>query len=151
MGIAFLCQFVKWHIRGLHSFSLVVLCTYNENGVNMNFYLAQLISKVPSTCPFARTIKIGDLKFTVPPMCKLNPFYNQIMSARVEALEATEEYDFDLITFKHFGQAFKLLWVSHLGFFSQNQGEAQHQAKLAYEFLKSPSYWVTTSDCFNKI
>lgn len=49
---------------------------------------ARLICRwIPAQCPFARTIKLLNL-FTVkiPPLCKFNPFYEQIMQIRFRSL-----------------------------------------------------------------
>lgn len=57
----------------------------------MNPVIAQLVVKViPATCPFARTIKVGKFSITIPSLCKLNPFYNQLMILRFQALMALE-------------------------------------------------------------
>lgn len=53
----------------------------------MNKQLAQLIVKlVPATCPFKRTIKLGNFKLTIPSLCTINPFYYQLMDLRKDAL-----------------------------------------------------------------
>jgi hypothetical protein len=42
---------------------------------------------IPASCPFARTISIcGRILFTIPPLCKLNPVYEQLMLLRFRAL-----------------------------------------------------------------
>ncbi|HEY9596949.1 MAG TPA: Mo-dependent nitrogenase C-terminal domain-containing protein [Cyanophyceae cyanobacterium] len=47
-------------------------------------FLCQLI---PAHCPFERTIKFfGHTLLYIPPLCKLNPFYNQLMALRFRAL-----------------------------------------------------------------
>jgi len=46
---------------------------------------------VPAACPFARTLRVGGVSCTIPPLCKLNPFYDDLMAMRVEALEALEK------------------------------------------------------------
>jgi Mo-dependent nitrogenase C-terminus len=48
-------------------------------------WICQLI---PSQCPFARDIKLwGDrLVLHIPPLCKLNPFYDELMGLRFRAL-----------------------------------------------------------------
>jgi hypothetical protein len=50
--------------------------------------LARRICKlIPSQCPFARDIKLfGSTILTIPPMCKLNPLYNELISLRFRAL-----------------------------------------------------------------
>ena len=42
---------------------------------------------IPSQCPFAKEIKVYDLTLiTIPPLCKLNPFYNNLMSLKFRSL-----------------------------------------------------------------
>lgn len=42
---------------------------------------------VPARCPFERTIQIfGHTLLHIPPLCKLNPFYEQIVGLRFRAL-----------------------------------------------------------------
>ncbi len=51
-------------------------------------WISQLI---PAQCPFARRISVFGLSFRIPPLCKLNPFYDQLMSLRFQALCVLEE------------------------------------------------------------
>lgn len=47
----------------------------------------RLCKLIPAQCPFARTVKLfGRTLFTVPPLCKLNPLYDQIVYLRFKAL-----------------------------------------------------------------
>lgn len=50
--------------------------------------LAHLLCRfVPAQCPFERDIKVfGKVLFHIPPMCKLNPFYEQVVFLRFRAL-----------------------------------------------------------------
>lgn len=42
---------------------------------------------IPAQCPFERDIKLfGRKLFHIPPMCKLNPFYEQFVGLRFRAL-----------------------------------------------------------------
>ena len=51
---------------------------------NLAKSLCQLI---PASCPFARTIGVfGHTVLRIPPLCKLNPFYEQLMALRFRAL-----------------------------------------------------------------
>lgn len=46
--------------------------------------LSQLI---PAQCPFEQDIRLfGKTIFHIPPLCKLNPFYDQLMNLRFRAL-----------------------------------------------------------------
>jgi hypothetical protein len=61
-------------------------------------FLCQII---PSNCPFERNVKVfGKIWFHIPPMCKLNPLYNELMELRFRSLcyLADEwEQDYDII------------------------------------------------------
>ena len=42
---------------------------------------------IPSQCPFERNIKLfGHSSFHIPPLCKLNPLYEQVVSLRFRSL-----------------------------------------------------------------
>ena len=42
---------------------------------------------IPSQCPFERDIRFfGRVLLHIPPICKLNPFYEQLVSLRFKAL-----------------------------------------------------------------
>ncbi|CAD5911178.1 Mo-dependent nitrogenase-like protein [Planktothrix tepida] len=42
---------------------------------------------IPAQCPFARDIKLfGYTVLHIPPLCKLNPFYEQLMGLRFRAM-----------------------------------------------------------------
>ncbi|MDY6939135.1 MAG: Mo-dependent nitrogenase C-terminal domain-containing protein [Cyanobacteriota bacterium] len=46
-----------------------------------------LCKLIPAQCPFAREIRVlGRTLFRIPPLCKLNPFYEQLMTLRFRAL-----------------------------------------------------------------
>ncbi|MBD1870362.1 Mo-dependent nitrogenase C-terminal domain-containing protein [Cyanobacteria bacterium FACHB-471] len=53
-----------------------------------NSKLAHLICKlIPAQCPFERDVVLFGRKLLhIPPMCKLNPFYEQVVSLRFRAL-----------------------------------------------------------------
>lgn len=54
------------------------------NNQRMAHWLCQLI---PAQCPFERDVKFfGHLLFHIPPMCKLNPLYDQLIGLRFRAL-----------------------------------------------------------------
>jgi hypothetical protein len=50
--------------------------------------VARLLCKlIPASCPFERDIRVlGHTLFHIPPLCKLNPFYEQIVELRFKAL-----------------------------------------------------------------
>lgn len=49
---------------------------------------ARLIVKlIPAQCPFAREIQVfGKVIFRIPPLCKFNPLYEQLIALRFRAL-----------------------------------------------------------------
>lgn len=50
--------------------------------------LAQMIYKlIPGQCPFERDVKLfGRTLFHIPPLCKLNPLYEQLVGLRFRAM-----------------------------------------------------------------
>lgn len=50
--------------------------------------VAKFIYKaIPAQCPFARDIKLfGRTILSIPPLCKLNPLYDQLIGLRFRAL-----------------------------------------------------------------
>ncbi|MDV3002054.1 MAG: hypothetical protein N5P05_003660 [Chroococcopsis gigantea SAG 12.99] len=47
---------------------------------------------IPAQCPFARTIKLfGRTILTIPPLCKINPVYEELMMLRFTALSYLAE------------------------------------------------------------
>jgi hypothetical protein len=59
-----------------------------ENIEINNPKIAHLVCKIiPAYCPFARDIKIcGQKVLHIPPLCKLNPVYDQLMALRFKSL-----------------------------------------------------------------
>ncbi|MBN3869634.1 MULTISPECIES: Mo-dependent nitrogenase C-terminal domain-containing protein [unclassified Nostoc] len=53
-----------------------------------NYHLATLLCKViPSSCPFETTVTVfGRTLFQIPPLCKLNPLYEQVVGLRFKSL-----------------------------------------------------------------
>ncbi|BAY11623.1 Mo-dependent nitrogenase C-terminal domain-containing protein [Calothrix sp. NIES-2098] len=53
-----------------------------------NRKLAHFLCKaIPAQCPFERDIKLFGRKLVhIPPMCKLNPLYEQVVTLRFKAL-----------------------------------------------------------------
>ncbi|WP_375443180.1 Mo-dependent nitrogenase C-terminal domain-containing protein [uncultured Nostoc sp.] len=53
-----------------------------------NLKLAQFLCRViPASCPFERDIQLfGNLIARIPPLCKLNPLYDQLVGLRFRAL-----------------------------------------------------------------
>ncbi len=50
--------------------------------------LAQILCQlIPAQCPFARQIRLQDkVLFEIPPMCKINPLYEELMYLRFRAM-----------------------------------------------------------------
>ncbi|MFW9257384.1 nitrogenase [Nostoc sp. KVJ20] len=47
----------------------------------------RLCKLIPSQCPFERDVKVfGKTLFHIPPMCKLNPLYDEVVGLRFRAL-----------------------------------------------------------------
>ncbi len=52
-----------------------------------NAAIAHLICRtIPTDCPFERDICFGRFAVHIPPMCKLNPLYEEVVSLRFRAL-----------------------------------------------------------------
>lgn len=45
-----------------------------------------IVKVVPDDCPFARKFKVFNQSVKLPPLCKLNPWYDNIMALRFRAL-----------------------------------------------------------------
>lgn len=58
-------------------------------------HMAQMLcTLIPARCPFAREIKLFNRTlFSIPPLCKLNPFYEQLVGMRFRALTFLVEHD----------------------------------------------------------
>lgn len=57
----------------------------------------KIVNLIPNQCPFAREIKIFNFPiFKIPPLCKLNPFYEDLMMLRFRALCFLEEIGEDI-------------------------------------------------------
>jgi hypothetical protein len=47
----------------------------------------RLCKLIPAQCPFERDVKLlGHTLFHIPPMCKLNPLYDEVVALRFRAL-----------------------------------------------------------------
>jgi hypothetical protein len=47
----------------------------------------RLCQLIPAQCPFERDVKVfGRTLFHIPPMCKLNPLYEEVVALRFRAL-----------------------------------------------------------------
>jgi hypothetical protein len=61
----------------------------------------RICSLIPAQCPFAKTIKLfGKRILTIPPLCKINPVYEELMMLRFAALSyLAEECGEDISTY----------------------------------------------------
>ena len=77
------------HLPRRQSFDLLAPIRKIVDNIEVNdrlfaHFLCQLI---PTQCPFERKITIfGRTILSIPPLCKLNPFYNEIVSLRFRAM-----------------------------------------------------------------
>ncbi|MFB8788735.1 MAG: Mo-dependent nitrogenase C-terminal domain-containing protein [Potamolinea sp.] len=53
-----------------------------------DYKIARSLCKIiPSRCPFEREVKLFDRTiFCIPPLCKLNPLYDQLVALRFKSL-----------------------------------------------------------------
>lgn len=42
---------------------------------------------IPSHCPFERTFSLWGVSIRIPPLCHLNPLYNEVVALRMRALD----------------------------------------------------------------
>ncbi|MGK7883788.1 MAG: Mo-dependent nitrogenase C-terminal domain-containing protein [Crocosphaera sp.] len=55
--------------------------------INDRFFAHFICRVIPCSCPFERTITVlGHELFHIPPLCKLNPFYHEVVALRLRAL-----------------------------------------------------------------
>ena len=67
---------------------LQILRNYLENQeISDRTFAHRLCRLIPAQCPFERKIKFfGHLVVSIPPLCKLNPLYDDLMALRFRAL-----------------------------------------------------------------
>ena len=47
----------------------------------------RIVKLIPAQCPFAREVRVfGRVILSIPPLCKLNPLYEQLIALRFRAL-----------------------------------------------------------------
>ena len=55
--------------------------------VKNNSMAHRICKLIPSQCPFEREIKVlGRTVLRIPPMCKINPLYNEVIGLRFRAI-----------------------------------------------------------------
>ncbi|BAZ42318.1 Mo-dependent nitrogenase family protein [Calothrix sp. NIES-4101] len=51
------------------------------------YFAHRICQSIPAQCPFERDVKLfGKTLFHIPPMCKLNPLYDEVVGLRFRAL-----------------------------------------------------------------
>jgi hypothetical protein len=58
----------------------------NQIEVSDRQFATWLCHLIPASCPFARTIRAFGRSYHIPPLCKLNPLYEELVSLRFRAL-----------------------------------------------------------------
>lgn len=84
-------DFSKPDLQGQSIFSIDILNPLRQwlNGMDIcQPAQAHLICQlIPAQCPFEREIHIGNrIHVKIPPLCKLNPLYEEVVSLRFRAL-----------------------------------------------------------------
>ncbi len=75
------------HQKSRFSFLLNPLRAWVDRIQVKNYRLAHLICQtIPCCCPFERDLKLFGRSFHVPPLCKLNPLYDNLVGLRFRAL-----------------------------------------------------------------
>lgn len=55
--------------------------------INNSAVAHRICQAIPSQCPFEREVKLfGYTAIKIPPMCKLNPLYNEVIALRFRAI-----------------------------------------------------------------
>jgi hypothetical protein len=75
----------------LHKVAASLLRSIAERLDNIEIHTAEtahfFCRLIPAQCPFERDIRFfGRILFHIPPMCKLNPLYEQLVGLRFKAL-----------------------------------------------------------------
>jgi Mo-dependent nitrogenase C-terminus len=59
----------------------------DELAIKDSAFAHRICKMIPSQCPFEREIKfLGHTLVKIPPMCKLNPLYNEVVALRFRAI-----------------------------------------------------------------
>nr|WP_246841360.1 Mo-dependent nitrogenase C-terminal domain-containing protein [Chroococcidiopsis sp. TS-821] len=58
----------------------------NKIKVSDRKFAHRLCKLIPAQCPFERDLKLFGRTFHIPPMCKLNPLYEEVVGLRFRAL-----------------------------------------------------------------
>jgi hypothetical protein len=58
----------------------------NKINIYDRSFAHRLCKLIPAQCPFERDLKLFGRTLHIPPMCKLNPLYEEVVSLRFRAL-----------------------------------------------------------------
>ncbi|MUL38356.1 Mo-dependent nitrogenase C-terminal domain-containing protein [Gloeocapsopsis dulcis] len=58
----------------------------NKIDIGDRIFAHRLCKLIPAQCPFERELKLFGRTLYIPPMCKLNPLYEEVVSLRFRAL-----------------------------------------------------------------
>lgn len=58
----------------------------NDSKIMKQRFIEFLATILPDFCPFSRTFDFKLFKITIPPLCTLNPFYQDIMKVKLKRL-----------------------------------------------------------------
>jgi len=62
-----------------------------------NAQFAHLLARsIPCCCPFERDIHLLGHPFHIPPLCKLNPLYDEVVALRFRALSYLADHNQDI-------------------------------------------------------
>lgn len=72
----------------------------NATKVRDRQFAHRLCRLIPAQCPFERDVKLFGRTFHIPPMCKLNPLYDEVVELRFRALcYLADECDEDITSY----------------------------------------------------
>ncbi|MEN9279258.1 MAG: Mo-dependent nitrogenase C-terminal domain-containing protein [Gloeomargarita sp. DG_1_4_bins_134] len=68
------------------------------NGIEIrNSRMAHFLCRlIPSRCPFERTFYLGKYRIYIPPLCRLNPLYEEVVALRMRALDYLNALEVDV-------------------------------------------------------
>jgi hypothetical protein len=80
-------QLRRSHSKSLFDFLQPLKKRLDQIQVSDRLLAHRLCQLIPAQCPFERDVKLfGKTLFHIPPMCKLNPLYEEVVSLRFRAL-----------------------------------------------------------------
>ncbi|MGB5595895.1 MAG: Mo-dependent nitrogenase C-terminal domain-containing protein [Crocosphaera sp.] len=77
----------KWLKLPLSKMLQSIRTWLNHQEINDRHFAHRLCRLIPAQCPFERKIEFcGYVLLNIPPLCKINPLYNELMALRFRAL-----------------------------------------------------------------